>query len=130
MPRSRKINLKKVRASLDAVCPKCGHVIPPAEAKRSAVSDLCGALAHQPLSTADPNSGIPVKPQNCRDSPTRTRFCTRAYSFLHARGSRDERSQCGQVWQGRARDGSVEHATELRGVLSQPCGSGAGAEVS
>ena len=24
MPRSRKINLDKVRASLDAVCPKCG----------------------------------------------------------------------------------------------------------
>jgi hypothetical protein len=34
MPRSRKINLAKVRASLDAVCPKCGKVIPPAEVRR------------------------------------------------------------------------------------------------
>jgi DNA-directed RNA polymerase subunit RPC12/RpoP len=34
MPRARKINLEKVRASLDAVCPECGHVIPPAEVRR------------------------------------------------------------------------------------------------
>jgi predicted RNA-binding Zn-ribbon protein involved in translation (DUF1610 family) len=34
MPRSRKINLEKVRASLDALCPKCGKVITPAEVKR------------------------------------------------------------------------------------------------
>jgi predicted RNA-binding Zn-ribbon protein involved in translation (DUF1610 family) len=34
MPRARKINLEKVRASLDAVCPKCGKVIPPAEVRR------------------------------------------------------------------------------------------------
>jgi predicted RNA-binding Zn-ribbon protein involved in translation (DUF1610 family) len=34
MPRSRKINLERVRASLDAVCPKCGKVIPPAEVRR------------------------------------------------------------------------------------------------
>ena len=32
-PRSRKINLKKVQASLDAVCPKCGRLIPPAEVR-------------------------------------------------------------------------------------------------
>jgi hypothetical protein len=31
---SRKINLEKVRASLDAVCPKCRTVIPPAEVLR------------------------------------------------------------------------------------------------
>jgi hypothetical protein len=34
MPRSRKINLEKVRASLDAVCPKCGGLIPPADVRR------------------------------------------------------------------------------------------------
>jgi ribosomal protein S27AE len=34
MPRSRKINLEKVRASLDAVCPKCGKLVPPAEVRR------------------------------------------------------------------------------------------------
>jgi DNA-directed RNA polymerase subunit RPC12/RpoP len=34
MPRSRKINLEKVQASLDAVCPKCGALIPPAEVRR------------------------------------------------------------------------------------------------
>jgi hypothetical protein len=33
MPRSRKINLEKVWASLDAVCPKCKKVIPPAEVR-------------------------------------------------------------------------------------------------
>jgi ribosomal protein L37AE/L43A len=34
MASSRKINLEKVRASLDVVCPKCGRVIPPAEVRR------------------------------------------------------------------------------------------------
>jgi hypothetical protein len=34
MPRSRKINLEKVRASLDAVCPKCGALIPPSQVRR------------------------------------------------------------------------------------------------
>ena len=34
MPRSREINLEKVQASLDAVCPKCGGLIPPAEVRR------------------------------------------------------------------------------------------------
>jgi ribosomal protein S27AE len=34
MARARKINLEKVRASLDSVCPKCGRVIPPAEVRR------------------------------------------------------------------------------------------------
>jgi hypothetical protein len=34
MPRSRKLNLDKVRASLDAVCPKCGGLISPAEVRR------------------------------------------------------------------------------------------------
>jgi hypothetical protein len=34
MPRARRINLEKVLASLDAVCPKCGKVITPAEVKR------------------------------------------------------------------------------------------------
>jgi len=33
MPSSRK-NLQKVQASLDAVCPKCGKVISPAEVRR------------------------------------------------------------------------------------------------
>jgi hypothetical protein len=34
MASSRKINLEKVRASLDAVCPKCEKIIPPAEVRR------------------------------------------------------------------------------------------------
>ncbi len=34
MPSSRKINLEKVRASLDEVCPKCGALIPPADVRR------------------------------------------------------------------------------------------------
>jgi hypothetical protein len=50
MPRARKINLEKVRASLDAVCPKCERLISPAEVRRIdferiecrfAESDLC-----------------------------------------------------------------------------------------
>jgi hypothetical protein len=52
-PRSRKINLKKVQASLNAVCPKCGRLIPPAEVRRNdferiecpcAENSLCPAL--------------------------------------------------------------------------------------
>jgi ribosomal protein S27AE len=34
MPRSRKINLEKVRASLDQTCPKCGFTIAPNQVKR------------------------------------------------------------------------------------------------
>ncbi len=34
MSRSRKINLDKVQASLDVVCPKCGKAISPAEIRR------------------------------------------------------------------------------------------------
>ena len=34
MPRARKINREKVLASLDAVCPRCGKVITPAEVRR------------------------------------------------------------------------------------------------
>jgi predicted RNA-binding Zn-ribbon protein involved in translation (DUF1610 family) len=34
MPRSRKVNLEKVEASLDTVCSKCGKVITPAEMQR------------------------------------------------------------------------------------------------
>jgi Flp pilus assembly pilin Flp/ribosomal protein S27AE len=33
MPSSRKINLEKVLAALDTVCPKCGKVISPAEVR-------------------------------------------------------------------------------------------------
>jgi len=33
IPRSRKINLEKVLASLDAKCPKCGRIIRPAEVR-------------------------------------------------------------------------------------------------
>ncbi len=32
---ARKINLAKVQASLDAVCPKCGKKISPAEVRRT-----------------------------------------------------------------------------------------------
>jgi predicted RNA-binding Zn-ribbon protein involved in translation (DUF1610 family) len=31
---ARKVNLEKVQASLDAVCPKCGKAISPAEVRR------------------------------------------------------------------------------------------------
>jgi ribosomal protein S27AE len=34
MPRGRKINREKVLASLDKVCPKCAHVISPADVRR------------------------------------------------------------------------------------------------
>jgi ribosomal protein S27AE len=34
MPRSRKINLKKVLASLNTMCPKCGFTIAPDQVKR------------------------------------------------------------------------------------------------
>jgi predicted RNA-binding Zn-ribbon protein involved in translation (DUF1610 family) len=34
MPRSKKIDLAKVLAALDTVCPKCGKTIPPAEVQR------------------------------------------------------------------------------------------------
>jgi hypothetical protein len=34
MPHKPKINLEKVRAALDTVCPKCGRRIPPAEVQR------------------------------------------------------------------------------------------------
>jgi hypothetical protein len=34
MPRSRKINLEKVRESLDKLCPKCGCLISPAQVRR------------------------------------------------------------------------------------------------
>jgi ribosomal protein S27AE len=34
MPQSRKINLEKVLASLDRICPKCGFVITPDLVKR------------------------------------------------------------------------------------------------
>jgi predicted RNA-binding Zn-ribbon protein involved in translation (DUF1610 family) len=34
MPSRKKINLEKVRASLDAVCPKCGTLITPAQVRR------------------------------------------------------------------------------------------------
>ena len=33
MPSSRKINLEKVQASLDAVCPECGKSISPVEVR-------------------------------------------------------------------------------------------------
>jgi len=34
VPRSRKINLERVRASLDKTCPKCGFTITPDLVKR------------------------------------------------------------------------------------------------
>jgi predicted RNA-binding Zn-ribbon protein involved in translation (DUF1610 family) len=34
MPHKPKINLEKVRAALDTVCPKCRRRIPPAEVQR------------------------------------------------------------------------------------------------
>jgi transposase-like protein len=34
MPRSRKIDMEKVLACMDTVCPKCGKTIPPAEVQQ------------------------------------------------------------------------------------------------
>jgi ribosomal protein S27AE len=34
MPQKQKINLGKVMASLETICPKCGHSIAPAELRR------------------------------------------------------------------------------------------------
>ena len=34
MPRAKKIDLEKVMACLDTLCPKCGRVITPAEVVR------------------------------------------------------------------------------------------------
>jgi predicted RNA-binding Zn-ribbon protein involved in translation (DUF1610 family) len=34
MPSLRKINLQKVQASLDVICPKCGKLVSPAEVRR------------------------------------------------------------------------------------------------
>jgi predicted RNA-binding Zn-ribbon protein involved in translation (DUF1610 family) len=34
MPSRKKINLEKVKASLDHVCPKCGGLITPAQVRR------------------------------------------------------------------------------------------------
>ena len=38
MPRSRKVNLERVQASLDVVCPKCGKKISPAEARHGIIA--------------------------------------------------------------------------------------------
>jgi DNA-directed RNA polymerase subunit RPC12/RpoP len=34
MPSKQKINLEKVRAALNVVCPKCGYAIPPDRIRR------------------------------------------------------------------------------------------------
>jgi ribosomal protein S27AE len=34
MPRKQKINLEKVRASLNTLCPKCGYAITPDKIRR------------------------------------------------------------------------------------------------
>jgi ribosomal protein L37AE/L43A len=51
MPKSRKINLETVQASLDTTCPKCEKVIPPAEMQRIDFERLkcpgCGELFAQ-----------------------------------------------------------------------------------
>jgi hypothetical protein len=70
MPSSRKINLEKVRASLDAVCPKCSRVIPPTEVRRvnferieSSGSDLI-ALDYACKTSNDPaRQHLEPKPQ-------------------------------------------------------------------
>jgi predicted RNA-binding Zn-ribbon protein involved in translation (DUF1610 family) len=47
VPQKQKINLEKVLASLNAVCPKCGHEITPAEIKRVSSEEMecpaCGS---------------------------------------------------------------------------------------
>jgi predicted RNA-binding Zn-ribbon protein involved in translation (DUF1610 family) len=55
MPRSRKINLEKVLATLDAKCPKCGVTITPDQVKRLDFERMecpkCGAKFQ-------PNAGV------------------------------------------------------------------------
>jgi predicted RNA-binding Zn-ribbon protein involved in translation (DUF1610 family) len=50
---SRKVNLEKVQASLDAVCPKCGKAISPAEVRRVDFEHIeCPACAERFVSQA------------------------------------------------------------------------------
>jgi predicted RNA-binding Zn-ribbon protein involved in translation (DUF1610 family) len=49
---SRKINLEKVLASLDTICPKCGKVITPAEMQRIDFERMkCPACGELPYAT-------------------------------------------------------------------------------
>ena len=66
MPSSRKINLAKVRASLDVVCPKCEKSISPAEVRRADfehiecpgwAKDLCATLVSRSRSDRERSSG-------------------------------------------------------------------------
>ena len=47
MPKKQKINLEKVLASMNTLCPKCGRVIQPAEIRRVSFDEIecpeCGA---------------------------------------------------------------------------------------
>jgi hypothetical protein len=67
MPRSRKINLEKVRASLDAVCPKGGALIPPAQVRRidfeRIESPVCGErfVPSPKKQAADKNGPTPAE---------------------------------------------------------------------
>lgn len=40
MPRKLKINLEKVLASLNTLCPKCGYQIPPNETRRTSFTEM------------------------------------------------------------------------------------------
>jgi predicted RNA-binding Zn-ribbon protein involved in translation (DUF1610 family) len=40
MPARKKVNLGKVLASLNTVCPKCGHEITPAEMQRPTADEI------------------------------------------------------------------------------------------
>lgn len=40
MPRKQKINLEKVKASLNTLCPNCGYSIPPNETQRTSFTEM------------------------------------------------------------------------------------------
>jgi ribosomal protein S27AE len=69
MPRSRKINLEKVRVSLDKVCPKCGKSIPPAEVRRVDFERIeCPVCGEQFV--ASPVRGWSRSERACKNGPT------------------------------------------------------------
>jgi hypothetical protein len=82
MASSRKINLERVRASLDAVCPKCGALIPPAEVRRIDFERIECPLCGEKI-CAQALKGESRLVRACKNGPTPPRLS----QFLHWLGS-------------------------------------------